>query len=588
MRITLVEPKPPGKHVFSMVTMPRLGLPLLGTILQNAGHEVRLLYGSGEEIRVSDLLWAEVVGVSTTTSTAVEAYHVARYARGRGKVVVMGGPHVTFLPEEALDNCDYVVRGEADNSLLQLLDCIETGAVPYDVPGASFRIDGETFNNPLPDWVDVNQSPIPDLSLMSGIDSMTTVPVMTSRGCPFDCSFCSVTAMFGRKFRCRELELVLEEIAQYSDRQIFFIDDNFTANPARAKTLLAEMIKRGIQPKWWCAQVRTDAARDDALLDLMQRAGCGCVFVGMESVNPSTLEKYNKKQGVSDIEYCVKRFHDHKIMTHGMFVLGSEDDDTQTVRDTVDFAIANRIDTVQFLMLTPFVGTRTFDELEGQGRILTRDWSLYDGHHVVFKPRLMSPLELQTETVKAFKKFYSASRITENLMLTGIRSAGFRATGYWLTRKWEKESQWYLKHLENTSELQSALNSGFQFSKSLEALKIKGLKYLSTEKLIQMDISDKNGALLVELKGYLNGVTIKETFNTFKDKLPRSYHEMVINIDQVSFSSEQAIRQFIERLNQMAGQAKQIRIKTPVNLDIQRILQDIIEKYNFPIPRFEF
>ncbi|MGE5423649.1 MAG: radical SAM protein [Ignavibacteriales bacterium] len=588
MRITLVEPKPPGKHVFSMVTMPRLGLPLLGTVLKNAGHEVRLLYGSGEEIRVSDLLWADIVGVSTTTSTAAEAYHVARYAKGRGKMVVMGGPHVTFLPDEALDNCDYVIRGEADVSFLQLVECIEANELPYYVPGASFRTDGITINNPLSDWVDVNQSPIPDLSLMAGIDSMTTVPIMTSRGCPFDCSFCSVTAMFGRKFRCRDLELVLEEIAQYSDRQVFFIDDNFTANPGRAKLLLTEMIKRGIQPKWWCAQVRTDAVRDDALLELMQQAGCGCVFVGMESVNPATLEKYNKKQGVSDIENCIKRFHDHRIMVHGMFVLGSEDDNAQTVRDTVDFAIANRIDTVQFLILTPFVGTRTFDELEAEGRILTRDWSLYDGHHVVFQPRLMSPIELQTESVKAFKKFYAASRITENVMLTGIKSAGFRATGYWLTRKWEKESQWYLKHLDDKSAVLPPLVSGFQISKSIETLKLKGLRYLSTEKLMQMDISDKNGALLVELKGYLNGVTIKETFKTFKEKLPRTNKELIINIDQVSFSSEQAIRQFIERLNQMAGQAKKIRLKSPVNLDVQQLLQDIMEKYNFPIPRFDF
>jgi len=455
MKVTLIEPKAPGKNVYSNVTMPRLGLPILGTLLQKAGHQARLLLGSCQEIKLSDLTEANLVCISTTTSTAVEAYQLADLARSHGKPVIMGGAHVSFMVEEALEHCDYVCRGEADQTFLPLISCIEQGKLPADIPGVSYRKGEAIIHNPAADWVDFDSVPFPDLSLFSGI-KMSTYPVMTSRGCPFDCTFCSVTKMFGRKFRFRETESLLEELKQYQGKQVFFVDDNFTANPRRTKELLREMIRRDIKPSWWCTQVRVDAARDDELLQLMYDSNCRMIFVGMESVNPETLKSYNKKQDVEDIVYCIQRFHELGIMVHGMFVFGSDEDDLQTIEETLDFTLKNRIDTVQFLFLTPLPGTQTFSKLEQEGRLLTRDWSLYDGHHVVFRPKRMTPSELQIATIDAFKKFYSLSNLPKNLFLTGPRSAVFRAVGYWMVRSWERENSWFYPFLEelskNTSE----------------------------------------------------------------------------------------------------------------------------------------
>ena len=161
------------------------------------------------------------------------------------------------------------------------------------------------------------------------------------------------------------------------------------------------MIDRQIGLKGWGAQVRVEVARDEELLQLLQRAGCKIVYIGLESINPATLENYNKQQTVEDINLSIRRFHQHGIRVHGMFVFGSDFDTVQTIRDTVDFALKARVDSVQFLTLTPLPGTPLLKAGSG-GRLLTRDWELYDGHHAVFQPALMTPEQLQEETVKAF------------------------------------------------------------------------------------------------------------------------------------------------------------------------------------------
>jgi radical SAM superfamily enzyme YgiQ (UPF0313 family) len=148
MKITLIEPKAPGKHVYSNVTMPRLGLPILGTLLQKAGYQVRLIMGSSRDIHLSEITDADLICISTTTSTAVEAYHLADFARDQGKPVIMGGAHVSFMSEEALDHCDYVCRGEADLTFMPLISCIERGELPSDIPGVSFRQGEQIVHNP--------------------------------------------------------------------------------------------------------------------------------------------------------------------------------------------------------------------------------------------------------------------------------------------------------------------------------------------------------------------------------------------------------------------------------------------------------
>lgn len=582
MKIILIEPKAPGRNVFSTVTMPRLGLPLLGTQLKEIGHEVKFIYGSSNDIRLSNLEGADLVGISATTSTAREAYHLADIIRSKGITVVMGGPHVSFLAEEALAHCDYVCRGEGEGSFPELIHCLEEGIVPEQVAGLSWQRAGQAVHNPDAPVTELNRLPIPDLSIFDDFNKMTTYPVMTSRGCPFDCTFCSVTAMFGHKVRMRDCELVLEELEQYSGKQVFFCDDNFTANPRRTKTLLQEMIKRQILPKWWCAQVRTDAARDEEMVRLMKEAGCGMVFVGMESINPQTLKDYNKKQDIADIEFCIKKFHQYGIMLHGMFVFGSDDDTPQTIRDTVKFALKNKIDTVQFLVLTPLPGSRTFQEMESNERLITREWHLYDAHHVVYEPKLMSAGTLQAETIRAFKKFYSFRSIGRNLFITGWRSVLFKAAGFWVTRKWNKENAWYEKSLRKGAAPDHA--STERLARTVKTVNWEHLKYISARKLLDIDLFAKDGNFRLELKGCLDRFTMKEIIRNIKNLVPCHYERLVINVDKLSFSSEAIVFQFIEELNHVAGKAKN------VSLEISRenkVLQKLLTNNDLKIPSFD-
>jgi radical SAM superfamily enzyme YgiQ (UPF0313 family) len=409
--IVLIEPKSPDQHVFSRWKLPRLGLVILGTRLQEAGYNVKVYVEDVAPVDFETLFSADLVGISTITSTAPRAYEFARAAKRAGIPVVMGGPHVTFLADEALEHCDYVIRGEADDLIVDFVHRLESGKSLESMPSLSYRAGGRAVHNPeSPECPDVETLPAPNLGLIVGYDtrpgSNALAPVQTSRGCPFNCTFCSVTRMFGRAYRFRSTENVMAELRRLRDRYVFFYDDNFTANTARVKDLLRAMIRERLGVRW-SAQVRCDAARDPELLDLMAEAGCFYVYIGMESVSPAVLKCFNKGQSLGEIEQAIREFHNRHIRIHGMFIFGADHDTRDTLRETVRFAQAHHIESVQFMILVPLPGTPLFQQMDKAGRLLSRDWSLYDAHHVVFQPMKMSTLELQVETLKAFCRFYS-------------------------------------------------------------------------------------------------------------------------------------------------------------------------------------
>ena len=173
--------------------------------------------------------------------------------------------------------------------------------------------------------------------------------------------------------------------ASISKATKFIVDDNFTANKGRAREILRGMIAEGIKTRW-SAQVRTDVANDTELLCLMAESGCHTLYIGIESINPATLKAYNKKQDREDIISCIRTVRDHGIHIHGMFVLGADTDDVETIRSTADFATSLGIDTIQFLILTPLPGTPLFHDMMESGRLLHRTWSKYDVQHAVFTP----------------------------------------------------------------------------------------------------------------------------------------------------------------------------------------------------------
>jgi radical SAM superfamily enzyme YgiQ (UPF0313 family) len=447
MKIRLIEPKAPGLNVFDQARLPRLGLPLLGRLLAERGHDVRIYVETLAPIDWADLAKADLVGFSTTTATTPAACEMAGRVRDLGIPTVIGGSHVTFLPDGALQHCDFVVRREGQVTLLELVAALEGRAGFAHIAGLSYHdAAGRPVHNP--DRPPCTQEefaalPPPALDLIVGHERMTSVPIMTQWGCPYACDFCSVIHMFGRRVRARSIEDVLAELETYRDRgSVFFYDDNFVVNKARTRALLQGMIERGLTPPW-SAQMRAEVIYKDKrsgevdheLLGLMRDSGCTMVYCGFESVNPATLAAYNKRQDVQDIRDSIRAFHDYTIHVHGMFALGADTDDVGTFPRTVDFALRNEIDTVQFLIITPCPGTPFYDRMAAQGRLLTNDLSLYDGHHCVIQPALMSPYKLQMGTYRAMARFYSARQALRLIVSSVIHNLPFLLGLLWRERR---------------------------------------------------------------------------------------------------------------------------------------------------------
>jgi radical SAM superfamily enzyme YgiQ (UPF0313 family) len=443
-KLVFVEPKSTHLHIYSRVCIPRLGSVLLATIMRAKGYDVRVYIEDIHPIDMTEVLSADLVAISAITSTAPQSYHLADTVRAAGAITVLGGTHTSFLPEEGLQHADFVVRGEGEFAFQELVDAIQAGASVEKIQNLSYLADGRPVHNPergkIPN-LDVN--PIPDYRLIMGWKPGGVVSVATSRGCPFSCTFCSVPGMYGHAFRTHSIGRVLEELEVHKGNMYtFFADDIFTANKKRVKELLRGMIQRGLTPEWG-AQVRTETVDDPELLQMMRDSNCFNVYVGFESINPRTLKLFNKKQDLAKIERSIERFHAHKIRIHGMFVVGSDEDDLETIDATAEFALKRDIDSVQFMILTPIPGSPDYETLydHGEKYVISKNWQFYDGHHVVHQPRRLSPYELQVGAIRAMEKFYSWRGIAQKLLKRDVYSATIRYWGKKMLREWWKDKE---------------------------------------------------------------------------------------------------------------------------------------------------
>jgi radical SAM superfamily enzyme YgiQ (UPF0313 family) len=459
MRITFIEPAAPGFHIYSFLKQPRLGLPLLGTLLKERGHEVRIYAESLSEVDWNHVLSSDLVGISTITSTAIRAYRYAQRVGEAGIPTVMGGPHVSFLADEALDFCDYVVRGEGEQTVMELADYLLGKASLEKIQGLSYRAQGghAIHNPPRPLLSSLTNLPWPDMSLVVGAENISPFPILASRGCPYGCEFCSVVLMFGRKVRTVEPVEVVKALKKARPKKIFFCDDNFFISKRRGKELLKEMIRQELNIPFF-AQIRADSVYKDGqvdreLLHLMRDAGWRIAHLGLESITPATLKEYHKESSVDDMVGGIEALAETGIKTHGMFIFGADSDTPESLAKTADFALQHGLSSAQFVALTPLPGTPQTARLEAEGRIFTRNWTLYDGFHVVFWPKQMTPYELQEAMMEANKRFYTAGRIS------AIRSTApvyrkHRLQGYLISRAWEhvRENRDFLLELKDLSE----------------------------------------------------------------------------------------------------------------------------------------
>jgi radical SAM superfamily enzyme YgiQ (UPF0313 family) len=360
----------------------------------------------------------DLVGITANTPAAQHAYELAHEFRRRGVAVVIGGPHATLLPEEAAEHADAVVIGEGESVWPQLLEDFEQGALQHFYKSCA-----------LPD---LKRMPAPRWDLIKGRVYGKGVTIAT-RGCPFACDYCTIPQMYQRRMRYRPVGEVADEIRRAPGRALIFWDDNLSTNRAYAKELFA-----AIAPfkRWWTSQCTADVAFDDEFLSLAARSGCKALFLGLETLSQASLNVANKRHNrAAEYREVIRRFHAHGIAVQAGVVFGFDHDDRTIFRTTVDFYRSAGLDSATVSVLIPFPNTPLYKRLEAEGRILTRDWSKYNGKKdVVFQPALMSPRELLMGMEWAARQFYSLPSILERMARsrTGLWWNVARNLGYHL------------------------------------------------------------------------------------------------------------------------------------------------------------
>jgi anaerobic magnesium-protoporphyrin IX monomethyl ester cyclase len=478
-KIRFIEPgSRPGRPFNAWIRRwPMLGPIGLATILDKRGYDVAVynenVSGPLEQngSARADVCAADVVGITMMTATANRGYELARGIRAESAraTIVLGGPHATFLPEEAARYGDLVVCGEGENVIEQIAaGDLRRGIVHPEPPQDLDKL--PTLKHEL--MIDFHR-----LIRSAGSRALYELPVMTSRGCPQGCVYCSVTRMFGRKVRRQSTQKVEEDLRRHKRRgfgHVFFYDDNLMADRAWATDLLARMQPMGLH---WNAQARvdlhwTDAARrqrDDGLLEAMRRSGGDVLYVGYETIDETAARRWGKGYRGSN-PLRERLFEDTRILhgcglwIHGMFILGPEHDESN-IREIVKFARKAGIESIQLSVLTPLPGTPLFDQM-ADDLIFTdfpADWVYYDGTHCVYRHQRMGIAALQQALLKAHRRFYRAvhpglrrarklfmsdCRLRDKLRLLW-RHAKLAPT---VLRQWRQETAMFLERVRHKGE----------------------------------------------------------------------------------------------------------------------------------------
>ncbi|MCD6472378.1 B12-binding domain-containing radical SAM protein [Candidatus Aerophobetes bacterium] len=377
--------------------------------------EVKLIDERMEKIDFNEK--SDLVGITVMTASSPRAYEIADEFRKRDIPVVLGGIHVTALPQEAAQHADAIVIGEAEGLWEKLIeDFTKRGK-----KGLSKFY--QNHQKPDPSII-----PFPRRDLLKGKGYLLSRFLQISRGCPFNCSFCSVSKFFGKKYRFRPVEKVIEEIKGMAGKSLAtrffgFLDDNIVGNVSYAKQLFKALIPCNIL---WAGQSSINIAQDEELLDLASRSGCKGLFIGFESICEESLKEINKHQNkIKFYKNAIKKIHQFGISIEGAFIFGFDHDDKNIFQKTIKFIEKVKLDAIQFAILTPLPETRLYEKLEKEGRIIDKNWANYDLAHAVFQPKLMTPQELKKGFDFAYKKIYRFPSILK------------RSTGLIRGRRWK-------------------------------------------------------------------------------------------------------------------------------------------------------
>ncbi len=425
MKIMLIFP--PTNRLFKAVlktTPPPLSVAYLAAVARENGHDVKVIDSLVMDYTFDDVekeiknYSPDLVGITATTSMMPDAYQVAKIAKNISKdtKVVIGGPHVTFVPEDTLkesENIDYVVRGEGEIIFSNLLKHLEGKIELRDIRGLSFRNNGTIVNNPPEQLIkDVDTIPYPAFDLLPmeryKADNKEYGTIITSRGCPYNCIFCSSSLQFGKQWRGHSVERVTDELKilrdRYNKKEIEFMDDTFTLNMKRAIELTKRIKEEGLDISW-SATARVNLFNDE-IAKSMKSAGAHTVYFGIESGVQKTLDFIGKGITLELAKSAVEKATTTGLQTFGSFIIGFPEETVKDVEATIKFSQKVGVTLAQFTIATPFPGTGLWNYVVEKGLLLTRDWGKFSAIMPVIKLKNFTSDEIMKWVARAYISFY--------------------------------------------------------------------------------------------------------------------------------------------------------------------------------------
>jgi anaerobic magnesium-protoporphyrin IX monomethyl ester cyclase len=426
MKILLINPAPSGTLKATGVLFPPLGLLYIAAYVEKEGYQVVVrdlaVRKKKEDI---DFKKYDMVGISTDTTRHRQALQLAKKAKSSGCTVVMGGPHPGYVDKEILSTkkVDFVVHGEGEITLSELVAVLQRGDGELNsVKGISFLSNGQAVRtSPRPFIEDLDRLPLPARHLIhmdnyrrTKLGDRDITPLITSRGCPYQCAFCASSHFFGTKVRARSVVSVLAEIEeiyhQYHFNAVAFLDDTFNLFPKRVIDICHGIIEKKLDLWWWCLS-RTDLLlRNEEVVKEMVRAGAKSIFVGVESCNPKTLEELKKGMDVENTVQAVEMLKRNGLEIHAAYIIGGLHETAKTIDETIRFA--KRLDTnvAQFSILTPYPGTAIYEQVKDRISKWRAPWSFFDMQHLVFKHDHLSFIRMEWLLLKAHLLYYTRSK----------------------------------------------------------------------------------------------------------------------------------------------------------------------------------
>ena len=370
---------------------------LAALVPEDMDVEVKIYDETAEKIPLE--LNAELVGITCITGTAPRCYAYADYFRKKGKTVFMGGVHPSMLPDEAAQHADVVFTGFSEQTFPQFMRDYAAGNYQkFYRQNADFTIVGR---------------PTPRRELLNSKRYITTKTVEAIRGCCHTCTFCAYPAAFGRTVYKRPVKEVVAEIEALNTKHVTFPDVNLITDREYAIELFNALIPLKII---WLGLVTSSVGIDDELMTVFRKSGCKGLLIGFESITQESQQYIHK--GVNKVDGYVelmKKLHDNGILVQGCFAFGGDEEDESVFDRTVELIINAKIDLPRFSILTPFPRTGYYDQLEREGRIVERNWAMYDVQHCVYKPKLMTKEQLEQGTDRAWRAAYSTGNIMKRL-----------------------------------------------------------------------------------------------------------------------------------------------------------------------------